>query len=276
MAWARRMWMRARTLLCGRENTRRLNDEIAFHLEQQLAENVAAGMSKEEARSAALRTFGNPDVVKEETQDTWGLIGLEQAWRDLWNGARSLWRTPRFAAAAVFVMALGIGATTAMFTVVRSVLLEPLPFKEPARLLRLYEYFDERFKLNASAAGVFAEWKKQNTKLSDLAICSFRTEYNLSETGGQLPEKVRGAECSASLFTTLGVQPALGRTFTTQEDQPQANGTVVLSWGLWKTRFAGDASILGQTIRLDARPYTVIGVMPASFAYPEQQGQLWT
>jgi len=276
MDWARRVWMRMRSLLRARENTRQLDDEVQFHLEQQIAENVAAGMSREEARHAALRVFGNPDVVKEETQDTWGWIRLEQAVRDLRNGARSLWRTPWFALAAVFVMALGIGATTAMFTVVRSVLLEPLPYKEPNRLLRLYEYFDERFKLNASAPAVFAEWKKQNSHLLDLAIFSFRTEYNLSETGGQLPEKVPGAECSASLFTTFAVQPAIGRTFTTEEDQPSANGTVVLSWGLWKRRFGGDASILGQTIRLDAKPYTVIGIMPAWFAYPEQNAQLWT
>src|SRR5215813_13040319 len=132
MGWLRRVWMRTKSLLRGRENARRLKDEIAFHLEQQVAENVAAGLSVEEARRAALRTFGNPEVVKEETQDIWGWIRLEQAWRDLRNGARALWRTPQFAVVAIFVMAVGIGATTAMFAVVRSVLLEPLPFKEPA------------------------------------------------------------------------------------------------------------------------------------------------
>ena len=276
MAWARRMWMRVQTLLHGRENARRLNDEIAFHLEQQIAENVARGMSQERARRAAFLTFGNPELVKEETQATWGWLRVEQTWRDFRNGTRSLWRTPRFAAVAVFVMALGIGATTAMFTVVRSVLLEPLPFKEPARLLRLYEYFDERFKFNASAAGVFAEWKKQNTHFSDLAIFSYQTSYNLSEGSGQLPERVRGSECSWNLFETLGVQPALGRVFTADDDRPSASGTVLLSWGLWKRRFGSARSIVGQTMRLDAKPYTVVGVMPAWFAYPEQNAQLWT
>jgi len=174
------------------------------------------------------------------------------------------------------VMALGIGATTAMFTVVRSVLLEPLPFQEPARLLRLYEHFDERFKFNASAAGVFAEWKKQNTHFSDLAIFSYQTSYNLAEGSGQLPERVRGSECSWNLFETLGVQPALGRVFTADDDRPSASGTVLLSWGLWKRRFGSARSIVGQTIRLDAKPYTVVGVMPAWFAYPEQNAQLWT
>ena len=276
MMWTRRAWIRLQALFGGRGNSQRLSDEIGFHLEQQIAENLAAGMSKEEARRAALKAFGNPTLVKEETQDTWGWIRVEQIARDLRNGARSLWRTPRFALAAVFVMALGIGATTAMFAVVRSVLLEPLPFKEPGRLLRLYEYFDERFTFNASAAGVFAEWKKESTHFSYLAIFTFQTSYNLAETGGQLPEKIGGAECSASLFTTLSAQPAIGRTFTAEEDQPSANGTVVLGWGLWKRRFGGDAAILGQTIRLDAKPYTVVGVMPAWFAYPEPSAQLWT
>jgi predicted permease len=276
MNWTGRLWTRLQVLFRGRENTRRLDDEIQFHLEQQIAENLAAGMSKEEARRAALRAFGNRALVKEETQDTWGWIRVEQIARDLRNGARSLWRTPRFALVAIFVMALGIGATTALFTVVRSVILEPLPFKEPARLLHLYEYFDDVFLYNASAGGVFAEWKKQSTQFSDLAIYSYRTEYNLSGSGGQLPEKVRAAECSWNLFATLGVEPAFGRKFTAEDDQPSANATVVLSWGLWKRRFGGETSILGQAIRLDAKAYTVIGIMPAWFAYPEHSTQLWT
>jgi predicted permease len=276
MNWTRRLWTRLQALFRGRENTRRLDDEIQFHLDQQITENLAAGMSKEEALRMALRAFGNPTLVKEETQDTWGWIRVEQIARDLRNGARSLWRTPRFALVAIFVMALGIGATTALFTVVRSVILEPLPFKEPARLLHLYEYFDDAFVYNASAGGVFAEWKKQSTQFSELAIYSYRTEYNLSGSGGQLPEKVRGAECSWNLFATLGVEPAFGRKFTAADDQPSANAAVVLSWGLWKRRFGGETSILGQTIRLDAKAYTVIGIMPAWFAYPEHSTQLWT
>jgi predicted permease len=276
MNWTRRLWTRLQALFQGRENSRRLDDEVQFHLEQQIAENLAAGMSKEEARRAALRVFGNPTLVKEETQDTWGWIRVEQIARDLRNGARSLWRTPRFALVAIFVMALGIGATTALFTVVRSVLLEPLPFKEPARLLKLYENLDDRFPYNQGAAGIFAEWKKQSKSFSDLAIFQNEAEYNLSGTSGQLPEKVRGAECSWTLFPTLGVKPSLGRGFGAEDDQPSASATVVLSWGLWKTRFAGDSAVLNRVIRLNAKPYTVIGVMPEWFAYPDQRVQAWT
>lgn len=276
MNWARQWWMKLLALFGSRESSRRLDDEIAFHLEQQIVENVAAGMSKEEARRAALRAFGNPDVVKDETQETWGWTRLEQFGRDLRNGARSLRRTPRFAVTAVIVMALGIGATTALFTVVRSVLLEPLPFKEPGRLLRLYEHLGDKFPMNSSAAGIFAEWKKQSRSFSDLTLYAHQAEYNLSGTGGQLPEKVGTTEASWNLFQTLGVRAALGRTFAADEDQLSANGTVILSWKLWKRRFGGQESILGQTIRLNAKPYTVIGVMPEWFAFPEQTSQLWT
>jgi predicted permease len=276
MNWTRQAWTRLRALLFTRKNTQRLDDEIQFHLDQQIAENLLAGMSKDEARRTALRAFGNPTLVKEETKDAWGWIRVEQIARDLRNGARSLWRTPRFALAAIFVMALGIGATAAMFAVVKSVLLEPLPFREPARLIRLYENFDERVPYNQNAAGIFAEWKTQSLSFSDLAILSNEAEYNLSGTGGQLPEKARGAECSWSLFPTLRVQPALGRGFKTEDDKPSAGATVVLSWGLWKTRFGGDPAILNQTIRINAKPYTVIGVMPEWFAYPDPRVQLWT
>jgi predicted permease len=172
---------------------------------------------------------------------------------------------------------MGIGTNVALFTVVRSVLLKPLPFKEPARLIRLYEHSsDDRFPYNSVAGGIFAEWKKQSHTFSDLAILSSTVEYNLSGAGGQLPERVRAVDCSWNLFSALGLEPALGRTFTAADDRPSANATAVLSWGLWKRRFGGDPSILNRTIRIDARPYTVIGVMPAWFAYPEQSVQLWT
>src|SRR5207249_4747529 len=145
----------------------------------------------------------------------------------------------------------------------RSVLLKPLPFKQPDRLVRLYEHsMDDKFPYNVVSGGVFDEWRKQSRSFSDLAILGL-FEYSLSGGSGQLPEKVRASDCSWNLFPTLGVEPALGRGFAASDDQLSANGTVVLSWGLWKRRFGGDPSILNQTIRLDEKPYTVIGIMPA-------------
>src|ERR1035437_5774863 len=139
-----------------------LSEELAFHIEKEAEENVAAGLSAQEARYAALRTFGGIEQVKEECRDAWGLHFIDTLLQDLRFGLRLLAKTPGFAAVAVTTLALGIGATTALFTVVRSVLLRPLPFKDPARLVRLYEHSsDDKFPYNMVAGGVFAEWKKQ-------------------------------------------------------------------------------------------------------------------
>ncbi|HUA16806.1 MAG TPA: ABC transporter permease [Verrucomicrobiae bacterium] len=253
-----------------------LDSELNFHLEQLTAENIAAGMSPVEARQAALRAFGNPIVLREQTGETWSWNRLELLLQNLRVSIRTLARTPGFALLAILIITIGIGANVSMFTVVRSVLLKPLPFKDPDRLLRLYEHSsDDKFPYNYVAGGVFDEWKKQAHSFSDLSIYDEGDSYNLSSAGGQLPEKVLGSHCAWNLFSLLGVEPALGRGFTAADDQPSAPATVVLSWGLWKRRFGGDPSILNQTIRLEARPYTVIGVMPAWFAFPNQFVQLW-
>ena len=277
MVWARRLWLRLQSLFRRNRNAQRLDDEMQFHLDQEIAENIAAGMSREEARYAAMRTFGNATVLKEEARDTWGWLWLENFLRDLRYGARALARTPAFAIVAILVISLGIGATTSLFTVVRSVLLKPLPFEDPSRLIRLYEHDAQgKFPYNVVSGGVFGEWKKQSRGFSDLVLVRDGTEYGLSGTGGQLPEKVRASECSWNLFRILGVEPALGRSFAAADDQHSAAATAILSWGLWKRRFGGDPAILNQTIHLDMKSYTVIGVMPSWFAYPAQATQLWT
>jgi putative ABC transport system permease protein len=254
----------------------RLDEELRDHLERQIAENIAAGMSADEARHAAMRTFGNPALLRDQAHETWSWNWLDLLLRDVRYGMRTLTRTPGFAAIAILVMALGIGANVALFTIVRSVLFKPLPFRDPDRLVRLYESNpDGKFPYNANAGGVFAEWKKQSRSFTDMALCGY-AGYNLSGAGEQLPEGVRAGSFSWNLLPILGIQPSLGRNFTADEDRPSANPTVLLSWGLWKRRFAGNPSIVGQTVLLDARPYTVIGVMPASFAYPNAATQLWT
>jgi predicted permease len=251
--------------------------ELECNLQLHIEDNLRAGMTHEAARRDALIKLGGLEQTKENYRDQRGLPLLESLLRDLRLGFRMLLKNPGSTAAVVIALALGMGASTAMFTVVRSVLLKPLPFKEPTRLIRLYEQSsDDKFPYNNIAGGVFAAWKNQSHGFSDLAIFSVGAQYNLSGTSGQLPEKVRASECSWDLFPTLGVEPALGRGFIAADDQPSANGTVVLSWGLWKRRFGGDSSILNQTIRLDAKSYTVIGVMPPWFSFPEQSVQLWT
>jgi len=280
MRWLNQLMMQVRMLLFRTRADTRLNEELHFHVEQQIAENRAAGMSEEEARIAALRIFGNPDLVREKTGATWNWNGLDQFWRDLRIGARTLSRTPGFAVVAILITALGIGASVALFTVVRGVLLRPLPFSDPDRLLTLYERSTPAagggdFPHNQVAGGVYATWNRENTSFSSLALVRIDTA-DLAASGGQLPETLNRAHVSWNLFPTLGVNPDLGRGFTATDDSPSANGTVVLCWSLWKRRFGADPAILNRTIYVDAKPYTVIGVMPAWFEFPDSSIQLWT
>ena len=208
-----RSWMKLRGLIGRRRESQRLDDELQSHLERQIAENISAGMNPDEARYAALRTFGNPALLRDQAHATWSWNWLESLLRDLKYSARTLRRAPGFAVIAIAVIALGIGANVALFTVVRSVLLKPLPYADPSRLVRLYESSaDTNFKFNHSAGGVFEQWKRLNHGFTDLAICG-SAGFNLSGNGGQLPENIRAASFSANLLPTLGVQPALGRNF---------------------------------------------------------------
>jgi predicted permease len=175
-------------------------------------------------------------------------------------------------------MALDIGANVALFTVVRGVLLKPLPFQDPDRLVMLHEsglQENDAKGYTTVSGGMYAEWKKENQSFSSLALAR-GSRVGLSGSGGQLPEKLYSAEFSWDLLRTLGVQPALGRDFTQADDSPAASATVLLSWGLWKRRFGGDPAILNHSVYVDAQPYTVIGIMPAWFDFPDPSTQLWT
>src|SRR5882724_10077615 len=255
-----------------------LERELRSDLELEEEEQREGGVSEEEARYAALRAFGNPMLIREQALAVWSWNWLEALARDLRFSLRTLRRSPGFAVIAILVMALGIGANVALFTVVRSVLLKPLPFDDPDHLVMLYEaglHEDDTAGSNPVAGGMYDEWKKQNRSYSGLALAK-GIRVGLSGSGGQLPEKLYSALFSWDMLRTLGVQPALGRDFTQEDDSPGANATVLLSWGLWKRRFGGDPAILNQTIDLDAKPYTVIGVMPAWFDFPDTSTQLWT
>jgi len=255
-----------------------LDRELRSDLEQEEEEQQEAGISKEDAHYAALRAFGNPTLIREQTLAVWSCNWLESLARDLRFSLRTLRRTPGFTVIAILVMALGIGANVALFTVVRGVLLKPLPFEDPDRLVMLYEsglLENETAAYNVVSGGMYAEWKNQNRSYSSLALAK-GIRVGLSGSGGQLPEKLTSALFSWNTLRTLGVQPALGRDFTGADDNPAAGGTVLLSWGLWKRRFGGDPGILNQTIFLDTQPYTVIGVMPAWFDFPDSSTQLWT
>jgi putative ABC transport system permease protein len=254
-----------------------LDQELRYHVERQIQENMIAGMNAEEARYAALRSFGNPALVRDQARAAWNWAWVESLLRDVGYAFRALRRTPGFALIAVLVMALGIGANVALFTVVRGVILKPLPFQDPGRLLMLYEnklHEEDAGEYNVVAGGIYAEWKKQNHTFESMAL-ERGSRVGHSGGGGQLPEKLSSDQFSWDLLPTLGVQPALGRNFTREDDSPSASGTVVLSWQLWKRRFGGDPGILNHQIYVDAKPVTVIGVMPAWFNFPGSTTQLW-
>jgi predicted permease len=255
-----------------------LERELRSDLELEEEEQRESGLQGEQARNAALRAFGNPTVILEQTRAVWSWNWFESLARDLRYSLRTLGRTPRFTVIAILVMALGIGANVALFTVVRGVLLRPLPFQDPDRLVMLYEaglHEDDTAGSTVVSGGMYAEWKNQNRSYSSLALAQ-GIRVGLSGSSGQLPEKLKSALFSWDLLPTLGVQPALGRGFSQADDSPSANGTVLLSWGLWKRRFGGNPAILNQTIELDSKPFTVIGVMPAWFDFPDPSTQLWT
>ena len=230
-------------------------------------------MSAEEARFAALRTFGNPALLREEARATWTWTGMETSLRELRYGLRTLRRTPGFTAIAILVMALGIGANVALFTVVRSVLLKPLPYPHSDRLVAIFEHNpDKPEQINPYlpvATGSFWEWQRAVQGSAEMAAVSPWQDYNVSAESGKLPERVRGGWCTWNLLPMLGVQPVLGRSFTAQDDEPTAPATVLLSNSIWKRRFGADPGMVGKTVWLDAKPYTIIGVLPAWFVFSE-------
>jgi len=257
----------------------RLDDELQFHLDQQIAENIAAGMSTDEARHRALREFGNPVALRDQARETWSWNGVEAVLRDLRIGIRTLLRTPGFAVIAIGVMALCIGAATSLFTVVRSVLLRPLPFEDPDKLVMVYEHFRDPsmnaqgFNYNNVAPGDYYDWRAQAHGFEGMAAWRY-WQFNMTGEHGELPELVAARGGTWNLFPLMGVRAAFGRTFVESEDSTDGNA-VMLTWSIFERRFGGDPSIVDRQIHLDGKPYTVVGVLPKSFTYPDARVQVW-
>jgi predicted permease len=254
-----------------------LERELLSDLELEEEEQRERGLSAEEARSAARRAFGNTALIREQTRAAWSRIWLERLVRDMKYGTRTLLRSPEFAIVSVLVMALGIGATTSLFTMVRAVLLRPLPFRDSGKLVMLYEHYRHNNGgdgFNAVAPGDYREWRSQTHGFEDMAAMR---SYGgiLSGVHSELPEVVQSEGGSANLFPLLGVAPAFGRLFTEAEDQPKGEPVVLLTWSLFQRRFAGDPSIIGKQIHLDTIPTTVVGVLPNWFTYPDARVQYW-
>jgi predicted permease len=255
-------WLRLRALFRRDRVARELDDEIQFHLDQQIAENVASGMNRQEARYAALRAFGNPTVLKEETQDTWGWVWLENFVQDVRFGLRMLRRSPGFTVLAILCLTFGIGANAAVFSWVEGILLRPYPLvSHQERLVALSGTV--RNERDQTSWPDLLDLRKGCT-LCEAVFVSNITGATLSI--GERAEVTTGSIVSANYFDTIGVHPILGRGFEPGEDTGRnAHPVVVISYHLWHTRFKGDPEIIGKTQRFDNVLHTIIGVAPEGF-----------
>ena len=262
----------SRLLALFRKRTleRELEDEILAHLEQAEFDARAAGMTPEEARRTARRNFGGIEQMKEDHRDQRGVRWMENLLRDFRYGMASLARDPGFAAVAVGLLALGIGANTAMFSIVDAVLLKPLPFPEPERMVRVWETLPN-LSPNTTTTLTFLDWKRQGALFEALAA-ERRTRATVG-TGEDLA-RFRGKLVSADYFGVFGVRPRIGRTFGPGEDQAGAARVVVLSYSFWQARFAGDPDVLKRDVALDGEPHRIIGVLPAG-SFDRDEAVFW-
>ncbi len=239
-----------------------LDEEMAFHREQVERDLEDQGMSPQEARYAAMRQFGNATRMKEQSHEVMGLR-METVLQDARFAVRQLRKNPGFAVTAILMLALGIGASTAIFSFVDAALIQPLPYANPGRLVDVTESLALFPRGNLSYPD-YVDWKRMNTVLTSLDAWD-GDSFLLQTPTGAVP--VPGMRVSAGFFRTLGVQPALGRDFHAGEDAVSAPATALLSYGAWQRRFGGRSDAIGQTVKLSGAPVTIIGVLPASFAF---------
>jgi predicted permease len=243
-----------------------LEEEMRLHLQLRVEREMDANMAADKAQYAARRRFGNALLIEDACREVWGWPLLEGCWQDLRYGFRILRKSPAFTAAAVITLSLGIGANTAMFSVIEAVLLRPLPYAEPERLVRVSQN-EPRMASGrlGTAPPEFVSYRDRTNAFSNLAGYQLET-HDL--TSDREPEQIRGCRATASLFAALRVQPMIGRAFTQHEELPGVARVVVLSYRFWSDHYGKDPSILGSIVRLDEQPYRIIGVMPAGFIFP--------
>ena len=265
-----------RNLFHKSRGERELDDEVRGYLRELTAQKIRSGMRREDARRAAAIELGGVDQVKELVRDIRRGHMLEQLLQDIRYAARTLGKNPGFAAVAVLALALGIGANTAMFSVVYGILLRPLPYPDAERIAVVYVHFLpwDNPRGNMSMAD-FLDWKSQTTAFENPSLyAAMGQRFDL--TGDGSSEQVYGASATSGFFTTLRASPIVGRTFLPGEDQPNSMRVAVIGASLWQRRFGGRADALGQPITLNGVPCTVVGVMPADFHFPRANSEVWT
>jgi putative ABC transport system permease protein len=240
--------------------------EIQAHLELETERLKEQGLSEEEARAAARRAFGNVTQAQERFYESGRWLSWDHLVQDLRFGLCMLRNNPGFTAIAVLTLALGIGANTAIFSVVNAVLIRPLPYRDPGRLVYISEFWPNETNVRTTPSPDFANWSEHDQLFDGLAAYGGGAEFNLTSAGE--PERVHGARVTADFFNVLGVQPYLGRSFLRDEDRPGGRKVVLLSYELWR-RFGSDSKVIGSTVRLDGEPYMIVGVAPAGFRFPD-------
>ena len=264
--------MSLRRFMHRKEKDADLAKEIESHLEHEQDAKQAQGLSQEEARRLARLRFGNPESTRDEVWRHNSLPWVEDAWRDLRFAVRSLRKMPSFTVIAVLVIAVGIGANTAVFSVINTVLLKPLTYPDPQSLVQLMNTGPEG-SYPAANIPKFYTWSQQ-TSIFQTVAAHDTGGAGMNLTGGNDPEQIQAMHVTADYFRLFGAPVIAGRTFTAEEDRPNGGREVVLSYGLWKRRFGGNPAIVGTTLQLEHEPYLVVGVIGKNFV-TEQNADLW-
>jgi predicted permease len=271
MFWLRLIYWRLYGLLRKDRIEQEMEEEMRFHLRMRAREKIEGGMRPDEAEREARRRFGNVGRIKDLARDIKGGGFMETILQDLRYGARMLLKSPGFTLVAVITLALGIGSTTMIFSIVNGYLLRQLPYPNSERLVRINEISAQRGPMGGISFANLLDWREQNQVFTGIAAWDGGS-YTL--TGDGDPEQLPGSSISYNIFEVLGVSPVLGRTFREEEDRPEHGMVVILSHDLWERRFGAKPEIIGQTITINNRPRTVIGVMPPGFKFP-QIAELW-
>lgn len=273
--------MNFRMLFARRKAAAQLDDELRYHLDAQIAENVVSGMSAEEARYAALRSFGNPVLLRDQTRGAWSWAWLDSLVRDMRFATRTLWRAPGFSATVAGTLAVGIGAAAAMFTVVDNVLLQPLPYRDSGRLVLIHEG-DRTGKNTWDVPWLdIDEWSRRSRSFEAIGFVRSLMGRNYIE-GQSAVTEVAGYAISTNLLDLLRTRPMLGGGFDAEPGSITSTKnvkTVILSYGVWQTAFKGDRNVVGKAAKVNNVEYTIIGVMPRGFFFPSdfmRGGQVWT
>jgi predicted permease len=268
-----RLWRRALYYVKRDQFDSDLEEEMRLHLELKVEEKFASGMDADEARRDAQQEFGNQTLLREVSREMWAFRSVETLVQDVRLGLRALAKNFSFTFVVVLTLALGIGANTAIFSLINAVLLKPLNFRDPDRLVMLWEDASKiGFPRNNLSPADYADWKARTHAFEDLAAV---TDGGFNLTGEGDPLRVQYQRVTANFFPLLGVKPLLGRAFLPEEDTPDGNHVVILSHSLWENRYGGDRGVLGQDILLSGEKYTCIGVMPPGFRFIEPYIGLW-